>query len=268
MLHRSVYDFLVDTDNWSLTNNNKRSSQFAVNKWPHYNTYLSVNTTGERVLWSVQWNGRPTNCVQLRHNIKSLASCHIVWQLITIIHMLELGDITGSGRLLLDQSAVSAAITVCSRTLITIAVVKCGVLCQLQFCTVQQFTLTRNCSQTSHLQQASNNNKHRFNGLFSRTTWVSRHQEGQTNLILMKQEMTRWQWHQLDDMQIICTSLHTDNHASTSSFNLFYRPDALPDTQLTASKHWRPPVSDPSFKQTFCFHHQSRPSSFIMLRLH
>jgi len=26
-----------------------------------------------------------------------------------------------------------------------------------------------------------------------------------------------WQWHQLDHMQIICTSLQTDNHASTSS---------------------------------------------------
>jgi len=26
----------------------------------------------------------------------------------------------------------------------------------------------------------------------------------------MKQEMTGWQWHQLDHMQIICTSLETD----------------------------------------------------------
>jgi len=29
--------------------------------------------------------------------------------------------------------------------------------------------------------------------------------------------MMGWQWHQLDHMQIICTSLQTDNHASTSS---------------------------------------------------
>jgi len=42
-----------------------------------------------------------------------------------------------------------------------------------------------------------------------------------------KQEMMGWQWHQLDDMQIICTSLKTDNHASTSPLS-FYRPDALP----------------------------------------
>ena len=31
-------------------------------------------------------------------------------------------------------------------------------------------------------------------------------------------------------MQTICTSLQTDNHTNTSSFN-FYRPDALPDAQ-------------------------------------
>jgi len=44
--------------------------------------------------------------------------------------------------------------------------------------------------------------------------------------------MTRWQWHQLDHTQITCTSLQTDNHASTSSLNI-YRPDALPDAQPT-----------------------------------
>jgi len=31
--------------------------------------------------------------------------------------------------------------------------------------------------------------------------------------------MTGWQWHQLDHMQIICTSLQPDNHASTSSLS-------------------------------------------------
>jgi len=31
--------------------------------------------------------------------------------------------------------------------------------------------------------------------------------------------MTGQQWRQLDHMQIICTSLETDNHASTSSVN-------------------------------------------------
>ena len=47
-----------------------------------------------------------------------------------------------------------------------------------------------------------------------------------------------WQWHQLDHMQIIWTLLQTDYHDSTSPLS-FYRPDALPATQPTASKYWR-----------------------------
>jgi len=37
--------------------------------------------------------------------------------------------------------------------------------------------------------------------------------------ILVKQETVGWQWHQLDHMQIICTLLQSDNHASISSLN-------------------------------------------------
>ena len=36
-----------------------------------------------------------------------------------------------------------------------------------------------------------------------------------------------------------CISLETDNHASTTPLKVFYRPDALPAAQPTASKHWR-----------------------------
>jgi len=54
----------------------------------------------------------------------------------------------------------------------------------------------------------------------------------------MKQQMIGWHWHQLYHMQIICTLLQTDNHASTSSLN-FYRPYVLPDAQRTMSKHRR-----------------------------
>jgi len=42
-----------------------------------------------------------------------------------------------------------------------------------------------------------------------------------------------WQWHQMDHVQIIYTSLQTDNHASTSLLS-FYRPDA-PSCNLTNS---------------------------------
>jgi len=75
-----------------------------------------------------------------------------------------------------------------------------------------------------------------FNGLFSRTTWVSRHQKGKTFLEL--NEAREWrgfgmQWQQLDHIQTICTSLQT-NHTNIPSLN-FYRPDALPDAQPTVS---------------------------------
>ena len=56
---------------------------------------------------------------------------------------------------------------------------------------------------------------HPFNGLFSRTNLVSRNQKGKPFWILPEQEMIGWQWHQLDQLQIICISLQTDNHAST-----------------------------------------------------
>jgi len=51
----------------------------------------------------------------------------------------------------------------------------------------------------------------------------------------MKQEMMGWQWHHLDHMQTICTSLQTDNRSSTSSLN-FYRSDALQANTVNALK--------------------------------
>ena len=76
---------------------------------------------------------------------------------------------------------------------------------------------------------------HPFNGPFSGTTRVSRYQKGKTNLDFAEARDSEWQWHQLGHMQV-CTSLQTDNHASTPPLS-FYRPDALPAAQPTASKH-------------------------------
>jgi len=76
-----------------------------------------------------------------------------------------------------------------------------------------------------------------FNSLFSRTAWVSQHQKCRTILDFNEARDDGWQWRQLDHMQIICTSLQTDNHASIPSLN-FYRLDALPDTQPTVLNHW------------------------------
>ena len=53
-----------------------------------------------------------------------------------------------------------------------------------------------------------------FNGLFSRTIWVSRYQKGKTSLDFTGARDSEWQWHQLGHVQV-CTSLQTDNHAST-----------------------------------------------------
>ena len=73
----------------------------------------------------------------------------------------------------------------------------------------------------------------------------SRYQKGKTNLDFTEARGSEWQWHQLGHMQV-CTLLQTDNHASTSPLRflrpnkgVFYRPDALPAAQPTASKHWR-----------------------------
>jgi len=67
---------------------------------------------------------------------------------------------------------------------------------------------------------------------------VGRHHKGKPFWLLLELEMMGWQWHQLDYMQIICTSLQTDNHTSTAPLS-FYWPDAFPPAQPTASKHWR-----------------------------
>ena len=80
-------------------------------------------------------------------------------------------------------------------------------------------------------------NTHPFNGPLSETTWVSWYQKGKPNLDFTEAGDSEWQWHQLGHMQV-CTSLQTDNHASTPPLS-FYRPDALHATQPTASKHWR-----------------------------
>ena len=76
---------------------------------------------------------------------------------------------------------------------------------------------------------------HAFNGPLSGTTRVSLYQKGKTNLDFTEARDSEWQWHQLGHMQV-CTSLQTDNHTSTPPLS-FYRPDVLPATQPTASKH-------------------------------
>jgi len=86
-------------------------------------------------------------------------------------------------------------------------------------------------------QKYTNLHTHPFNGPFSGTTQVSRYQKGKTNLNFTEARDSEWQWHQLGHMQV-CTLLRTDN-TPAPHHSVFYRPDALPAAQPTASKHWR-----------------------------
>ena len=89
-----------------------------------------------------------------------------------------------------------------------------AVLVQLTFLQLLHVSQTKRDRRTDRQTE-----RHLFNGLFSRTTWLSRHQKAPTDLNF--NEMMGWWCHQLDHMQIICTSLQTDNHASIISLNVF-----------------------------------------------
>jgi len=81
------------------------------------------------------------------------------------------------------------------------------------------------------------NTNHTFNGPFSGTTRVSRYQKGKINLDFTEaRDSEEWQWHQLGHMQV-CTSLQTDNHASTPPLSFFTgRMPFLPPNCVKALK--------------------------------
>ena len=78
---------------------------------------------------------------------------------------------------------------------------------------------------------------HPFNGPFSGTTRVGRYQKGKTNLDFTEARDSEWQWHQLGHVQV-CTSLQTDNHASTSSLSFLQAgcPSCRPTNSVKALK--------------------------------
>ena len=59
-----------------------------------------------------------------------------------------------------------------------------------------------------------------FNGPLSGTTRVSWYQKGKTNLDFTEARDSEWQWNPLGHMQV-CTSLQTDNNASTPPLSFF-----------------------------------------------
>ena len=78
---------------------------------------------------------------------------------------------------------------------------------------------------------------HTFNGPLSGTTQVSQYQKGKTNLDYTEARDSEWQWHQLGHMQV-CTSLHTDNHASTPPLSFFtgWMPFLPPNQQRQSTE--------------------------------
>ena len=78
---------------------------------------------------------------------------------------------------------------------------------------------------------------HPFNGSLSRTTQVSKYQKGKTNLDFTEARDSEWQWHQPGNMQV-CTSLQTDNHASTPQLSFLQAgcPSCRPTNSVKALK--------------------------------
>jgi len=63
---------------------------------------------------------------------------------------------------------------------------------------------------------------------------VSQYQKGKTNRDFTETRDSEWQWHQLGHMQV-CTSLQTDNHASTPQQFFTGRMPFLPPNQQCQS---------------------------------
>jgi len=78
---------------------------------------------------------------------------------------------------------------------------------------------------------------HPFNCPFSGTTQVSQYEKGKTNLDYTEARDNKWQWHQLGHMQV-CTSLQTDNHASTPPLSFLQAgcPSCCPTDSVKALK--------------------------------
>ena len=95
------------------------------------------------------------------------------------------------------------------------------------------YSLTKIISQqTIYFISHAHTHTHPFNGPFSRTTQVSRYQKGKTNLDFTEASDSDISW-------AICKSAPCSRQKTTPALHhtVFYRPDALPAAQPTASKH-------------------------------
>ena len=103
--------------------------------------------------------------------------------------------------------------------------------------------------------------KHPLNSPLSGTTRVSQYQKGKTNLNFTEARNSVWQCHHQRHMQV-CITFQSPDRKSLVNIPIpdrkpckhpitqfFYRPDALPAAQPTASKHWRQKIAKLLMKQ-------------------
>jgi len=78
---------------------------------------------------------------------------------------------------------------------------------------------------------------HPFNGPLSRTTWAGTRKEKTIWILLNQETVSGNGWHQLGHMQV-CTSLQTDNHASTPPLSFLQAgcPSCRPTNSVKALK--------------------------------
>ena len=107
---------------------------------------------------------------------------------------------------------------------------------------------SRGCTYESHGQHT---HTHPFNGPLSRTTRVSRYQKCKTNLDFTEARNSERHWHQLGHMQV-CTSLQTDNHASTPPLMFFTgrMPFLAPNQQRQSTEGTRSAIISKSNSQS------------------
>jgi len=96
-------------------------------------------------------------------------------------------------------AAAAAAAAVVAVIVVVAVVLLVLITVPVSFCTAAAATATATAATTTTRPTS-------FNGLFSRTTWVSQHQKGKPFWILLDKQMIGWQWHQLDHMQFFLYS--------------------------------------------------------------
>ena len=93
---------------------------------------------------------------------------------------------------------------------------------------------------------------------------MSRYQKGKANLDFTEARDSEWQWHQLGHMQV-CTSLQTDNHASTPPLIFFTdRMPFLPPNQQRQSAEGNYISSIPHIRNVTDFKHKMYSTIFFV----